>query len=191
MLPPRDAPGYTAADVVEMPEQWGNLIEVIDGELLVMPYSSLVHQGLLGEFLVMLHNYTREYSFGESSFSPSEIILAPDTLVQPDVFVAPRIEGKRIKEWSDIKTLMLAVEVMAPASIWRDRVMKRYLYQRIGCEYWIVDPDARLVERWLPNDERPDICEERLTWHPEGASVALEIDLVKLFARVLDPRVRA
>ncbi len=171
-----------------MPDQWGNLIEVIDGELFVMPYSSVLHQVLLTRLLVALADYVDGYDLGEACFSPSEIMLATDTLVQPDVFVAPRIEGRRIKEWSDIKTLMLAVEVLAPASIWRDRVMKRRLYQRIGCEYWIVDPDARLVERWLPNDKRPEICDERLTWKPDGTREALEIDVAAMFARVLDPR---
>jgi hypothetical protein len=31
-------------------------------------------------------------------------------------------------------------------------------------EYWIVDLDARLIERWTPADERPEILRERLAW---------------------------
>ena len=38
------------------------------------------------------------------------------------------------------------------------RVLKRRFYQRMGVtEYWIVDVDARMVERWRPGDERPEV----------------------------------
>ena len=61
--------------------------------------------------------------------------------------------------------------------------MKRRLYQREGVpEYWIVDVDARLVERWRPGDERPEILTTRLTWRPDPAAPALEIDLEPYFA---------
>ena len=51
--------------------------------------------------------------------------------------------------------------------------------------YWSVEPDARLVERWLPDDARPEICDERLTWHPEGATEPLTIDLSALFVEAI------
>ena len=42
-------------------------------------------------------------------------------------------------------------------------------YQRAGiAEYGIVDPDARLVERWRPGDERPEIVTDALRWMPRG-----------------------
>ncbi len=51
-------------------------------------------------------------------------------------------------------------------------------------EYWIVDVDAQLVERWRPGDERPEVVAERLAWAPAGAAEPLELELVALFARV-------
>lgn len=59
----------------------------------------------------------------------------------------------------------------------------RYRWARVA-EYWIVDLDARLIERWRPDDERPEILEDRLTWQPEASGSALELDLRALFAEL-------
>jgi Uma2 family endonuclease len=51
-------------------------------------------------------------------------------------------------------------------------------------EYWIVDLEARLVERWRPGDERPEILTERIDWLPEPGPAPLMIDLEGFFRRV-------
>ena len=51
---------------------------------------------------------------------------------------------------------------------------------------WTVDLHARLVERWRPSDERPEILGERLEWQPAPEVPPLPIDLPKLFAAILD-----
>ena len=77
----------------------------------------------------------------------------------------------------------LAVEILSPSTARLDRQVKRRLYQRQGVpEYWIVDIDARLVERWRPADDRPEILTERLTWQPDPARPALGVDLGAYFA---------
>jgi hypothetical protein len=48
-------------------------------------------------------------------------------------------------------------------------------------EYWIVDLDARLVERWLPASERPEILTASIRWMPDGAATALVLELEPLF----------
>ena len=84
--------------------------------------------------------------------------------------------------------LLLVIEVTSPSTARQDRQLKRRRYQRAGVpEYWIVDLDARIVERWRPQDERPEILDEQLTWQPQPGAAPLEIDLVSLFARVCDP----
>jgi Uma2 family endonuclease len=80
-----------------------------------------------------------------------------------------------------VDRLLLAVEVLSPSSGRGDRVVKRRLHQRAGTpEYWIVDPDARVVERWRPDDARPEILADMLTWHPEDASTPLILDIERL-----------
>ena len=61
------------------------------------------------------------------------------------------------------------------------------IYQREGvAEYWIVDIDARLVERWRPGDARPEILRERLEWQARGAATGtgFTLELQPFFAAV-------
>jgi len=67
-------------------------------------------------------------------------------------------------------------------------VVKRARYQRYGVEYWIVDLDARLVERWTPGVPRREILTGTLSWQPAEAATALRIDLDVLFAEALGER---
>ena len=73
-------------------------------------------------------------------------------------------DGRRGANWTDIRALLLAVEILSPSTARADRQAKRRLHQRerVG-EYWIVDLDARVVERWRPDDERPEIVTRTLT----------------------------
>lgn len=79
------------------------------------------------------------------------------------------------------------IEVSSANAARYDRIVKRPAFQDAGvAEFWIVDLDARLVERWRPGDSRPEIVVRRLTWMPPGAATPLEIDLVAFFAELLD-----
>lgn len=53
-------------------------------------------------------------------------------------------------------------------------------------EYWIVDPAARLVERWSPGDSRPEQIVDELAWRPMPDVPALRIDLAAYFGSVHD-----
>jgi len=79
----------------------------------------------------------------------------------------------------------LFVEVLSPSTARADRITKRIRFQRAGIpEYWIVDLDARSIERWRPADERPEILTESLSWQPLPAHPPLTIDLPACFARI-------
>lgn len=84
--------------------------------------------------------------------------------------------------------LLLVVEIPSPGTARADRLVKRRLYQRQGVpEYWIVDVAARLVERWRPEDERPEILTEHLEWQPAPVREALRVDLAAYFGEVVGP----
>jgi Uma2 family endonuclease len=75
-----------------------------------------------------------------------------------------------------------AVEVVSPSSARADRLTKRMLYQRQGvATYWVVDPDARLVDVWHPEDHRPEIVTDVLTWRVTPDAEELVMDLDDLF----------
>ena len=175
---------WTAARVRELPDD-GNRYEVVDGELLVTPAPSYGHQDVVGELFAILREFCQSVHVGHAMISPADIEFDPRTLVQPDVFVVPTA-GRRPKSWTDIWHLLLAVEVLSPSTARADRAIKRRRYQRAGVpEYWIVDVDGRLVERWRPGDHRPEILADRLAWRPPGASRDFELDIAAFFARVL------
>jgi Uma2 family endonuclease len=103
-----------------------------------------------------------------------------------ELFVVPaRPEGKP-KGWTDVKSLLLAIEVLSPSTARADRHRKRLIYQdqRVP-EYWVVDLDARLVERWRPDDARAELMAERLEWQPRADLEPMRIDLPAFFDEVL------
>ncbi|MEJ7812321.1 MAG: Uma2 family endonuclease [Gemmatimonadaceae bacterium] len=165
--------------------------EVIDGELLVSfaesepavtNAPSVAHQRAVRGLFRALDEYVRAGRLGEAFTPPADLELEPGTILQPDVFVVPLVGRQPARAWSEMKELLLAVEVLSPSTARYDRVTKRRFFARARVpEYWIVDLDARVVERWRPDDERAEVLDERLAWHPEGAPDALDLDLPSLF----------
>lgn len=178
---------WSPEDVEALPDD-GNRYECIDGTLLVTPAPAPKHQDALRALYDAVRPFIQEHRIGQIYWSPADVRLEPKALVQPDLFVCvPRAPIERIRRWSDIGALRLAIEVLSPSTAKRDRGLKRRFYQRSGVEeYWIVHPDERMIERWRPADARPETMRESLYWAPQGSSEALRIDLPRLFAAALD-----
>jgi Uma2 family endonuclease len=151
----------------------------------VTPSPGAPHQRTVKQLLIALHNYLEATGVGEVYVSPSDVELEPEFLSQPDLFVVSREESSRLRrEGFPVCELLLAIEVVSPSSGRHDRVRKRPKYQRHTQEYWIVDPDARLFERWRTGDERPEINAEQFTWQPDGNAPAFTLDIEQFFAGV-------
>jgi hypothetical protein len=52
--------------------------------------------------------------------------------------------------------------------------------------YWIVDLDARVVERWSPTCETPLILRDSAEWMVADAEAPVVIDLPAFFTRIAD-----
>jgi Uma2 family endonuclease len=171
---------YTAEMVRALPDD-GKRYEVVHGELLVTPAPRAWHQEIVARIGRRLHAYTRLVGIGHVFHSPADISWSDDTLVQPDVFVVPLGEARTL-DWSHMKTLLLAVEVLSPSTARADRFTKRRLYQEVGIPvYWIVDPDARCVEVWTAGATLPTVERDVITWRPEGAGEQLRVEIAQLF----------
>jgi len=183
---PQTAERWTAARVRTLPSD-SKRYEVIAGELFVTPAPTFDHQDAVQRMFFPIREYLERIRAGYPAMSPADIEFDDETLVQPDVFVVPLVEGRRPRRWRDITRLLLAVEILSPSTARADRTVKRRLFQRVGVpDYWIVDVEARLVERWRPGDERPEIVTDTFTWQPDPAHAPLIIDLPPLFAAILD-----
>lgn len=162
--------------------------ELVDGELLVTPSPVSRHQVAVRELLVPLHIYCTTEHLGQALTSPCDIELEAESLLQPDIFVIPPAEWRRVGGDLPVRELVLAIEVLSPGSSRHDRVRKRPVYQRNVAEYWIVDLDARLIERWHSGDERPEILDREITWLAAGATFPFVLDVGRYFETVFDDR---
>jgi Uma2 family endonuclease len=177
---------WTVEALWELLPDDGNRYEVIDGVLFVTPAPRLTHQRALEHLAQRLFGFVEARVAGIPLRAPADIVFGPKRAVQPDLFVAPLVHGRPPKTWQEITHLLLAVEVPSPGTATRDRGVKRRLYQQHADEYWIVDLDARVIERWRPGDERPEILATTLDWRPAGADASLTLDLSAFFGDVLD-----
>lgn len=162
----------------------GHRYEVVDGELLVSPAPSYMHQAVVFELAVLLRDYAA--SIGCTVvIAPAAVTFSQRREVQPDVFVIPLVDGKRPRTFAESGRLELAAEVLSEATTYVDRYTKRRLFQaEYVPDYWIVDTDARVIERWRPNDTKPEQLADTLVWRPRADVEPRVIDLVSYFRRV-------
>lgn len=176
---------WTAEDARALPED-GKRYEVLDGVLAVTPAPSWRHQDVALLLWRLLQDYLRRHQLGRAICAPADVEFSSRRLLQPDLFVVPHVDGRAPARWEEVQHLLLAVEILSPSTARHDRHTKRAIYMSESVdEYWIVDAEARVIERWRREEARPEIVAERLEWRPAGALPALEIDLVELFREAM------
>ena len=156
----------------------------LDGELEVSPAPAPRHQAVLGNQFWILHGHVQERGSGRVYCAPIDVILAPSSVVQPDlIFIAAGRESI-VTERAIEGPPDLAVEILSPWSSRRDRVAKAALYAREGIRhYWVVDPGVCVLEMY-----EADGAEYRLVGRHEGAAKVcttvfpdLELDLGRVW----------
>ncbi|MFN8529155.1 MAG: Uma2 family endonuclease [Anaerolineae bacterium] len=125
-------------------------LELIDGEVIVMPSPSVLHQELLLRLALWFHSLI---SIGRLFVAPLDVRIDDENIVQPDLlWVAPNgkavITDQRIEGAPD-----LVIEILSEATLRRDKTVKFLLYEKSGVrEYWLVDP-AGTIEVWTLSDK--------------------------------------
>lgn len=142
MTLPRGRP-LTRADLDDRPDD-GHRYELLDGALIVTPAPIPRHQRVVGRLYITL---TAAAPAGTEVFvAPLDVVLADDTVLQPDVLVA---RASELTERALMGAPLLAVEVLSPSTRRIDLLLKRDRYEAAGCAaYWVVDPDEPALSAW-------------------------------------------
>ena len=185
---PSPAGLWTREMVLDLPDD-GNRYELLDGQLIVTPAPTPRHQAAVTVLLARLHLYLNPIREGVVYAAPADVPLDGRQYLQPDLLVVKTPGGRHPESWAEAGTPLLVIEVGSPSTARYDRLLKRLRYLRSGVsEYWIVDLDAEIIERWTPGQERPAVLSDRLEWQPWTEHPALTLDLPALFAEILQDR---
>lgn len=119
--------------------------QVIEGELTVSPSPNFRHQDTVWRLGKILREYAESHKLGIVVGAPMDVILEPNTIVQPDLLFIRNdnmeIIGDVIEGAPD-----LCVEVLSRSTGLHDRYTKKAVYARCGVhEYWIIDPAREMV----------------------------------------------
>ena len=184
MAMPAEITRWTAAMARALPDD-GKRYEVLDGELVVSPAPSWIHQLVVGAFYARLRSYVSGYRLGSALMAPADVEFSDGRLLEPDLFVVPLVNGRIAHDWASVRRLLLVIEVLSPSTARIDRGKKRVIYlDEEVPEYWIIHPEARMVERWRPGATQAEIVDDALTWQPMSDSPELVIDLRELFDEI-------
>ena len=138
----------TYADYAALPDD-GNRYELLDGELVVMPAPSIWHQIILANLVRALDVYVQQRQLGLILFAPLDVIFADTSVTEPDLMYVDHARMGLLARRGIEGAPALLVEVLSPSNPRHDREVKFALYARYGVPfYWIVDPEARVLEAY-------------------------------------------
>jgi len=122
--------------------------ELIDGVIYMLSSPSQAHQEIGGELFWQLRGFLKE-KLCKVFQAPFDVCLnsagdKDNTVVQPDIVIVcdkSKLDGKRCNGAPD-----MVIEILSASTSKRDMVIKFKKYLQAGVrEYWIVDPDRKVV----------------------------------------------
>jgi Uma2 family endonuclease len=145
--PWRPTAPLTRDDLDRMPND-GHRYELVDGALIMTPAPAVRHQRVAAALYRLLFAACPPEL--EVLFAPVDVVLAADTVLQPDLLVAHRDD---FTERELPMAPLLAVEVLSPSTRRIDLMLKFSRLQEAGCaSYWVIDPDTPELVGWEMRD---------------------------------------
>ncbi len=169
------------SDYARLPDD-GNHYEVLDGELLVTPSPSPLHQRLSYRLARLLDTYVEGHRLGVM-IQDVDLLFRTGQFLRPDLLVVPESSRPGITKRGIEMAPSLVVEILSPTSGAIDLVKKPARYGDFGIpEYWVLDPENRCawVWRFAEGAKSPEQVSGSLEWHAQGASEPLVLDLEEL-----------
>ena len=118
--------------------------ELIDGFIYNMAPPKRIHQRITTKILKTIDNYIDKHNGGCEVYpAPFGVRLSENTLVEPDITVV--CDKNKLTEDGCEGAPDWVIEITSSNSSY-DYITKYYLYKEYGIrEYWIVDPQNKLV----------------------------------------------
>ncbi len=132
----------------KLPDQDGTRYELDEGELLMEPSPTFLHNRIRDRIARRLYEFVEAHHLGEIIVE-MDFRLAPDTVRSPDVaFVTPdHLRMIDINRSPVEGAPALAVEVISPSNLAQDTAKKVDQYLSAGSSaVWLVYPALRMVE---------------------------------------------
>jgi Uma2 family endonuclease len=137
-----------------------NRYEIVDGELFATPPHGALHQRILGNILVALHQHVRQHRLGQVLVAPVDVVFARGTVLEPDILFVSASRLHYIGEDNLSGPPDLAVEVISESTRRLDREVKLKQYALYGVsEYWLLDPEGNSVEVFRLKGEEYELAE--------------------------------
>jgi Uma2 family endonuclease len=152
----RIEPLLTVADLDACPDD-NNRYELIEGELFVSRAPGIPHQRIVLKLEIAISEYLRNHPIGILVPGAGAIFSDYDAVIPDLAFVLNERWGQVVTGEKFTGALDLVIEIisMGAENRRRDQLVKRQLYAKYGvAEYWIVDPENRLVEVYRLHDNR-------------------------------------
>jgi Uma2 family endonuclease len=143
-----DKPVWTYADYCVLPQDF-NRHEIIEGDHVVTPSPTTRHQRVLARLTSLLIVHVEARGLGVVLAAPMDVLLAPTSVVQPDLLFISKERLGIITEANIQGSPDLVVEVLSPSTAAIDRGGKMALYARYGVpHYWILDARHLTLETY-------------------------------------------
>ncbi|OGW51458.1 MAG: hypothetical protein A2Z50_03470 [Nitrospirae bacterium RBG_19FT_COMBO_42_15] len=173
---------YTYNDYLNIDDE--KRYEVMKGELIMVPAPFTIHQKAQINLAVILSNFVREKKLGKILVAPTDVVLAEDIVVQPDILYISNNRLDIIKEAAIMGSPDLVIEIVSPSSASYDTIEKREIYEKYGVkEYWLVFPQEKAVEvLTIEKGIYKEFCKARKTGIAKSKSIeGLTVDIKEIF----------
>lgn len=139
----------TYKDYEALPQD-GRCYEIHEGELVVSAAPAPRHQVVTANLFRVLDGHVEPRRLGKVLFAPIDVIFSDITIIQPDLLFLEASRLGSITSRGIEGPPTLVVQVLSPSTAPLDRSTRMQLCARhVVPHYWLVDPDARVLEAYV------------------------------------------
>lgn len=127
-----------------------NRYELTDGRIVMTPPAGWGHGEIEARVIRLLLDFVERNNLGRVFGSSTGYDFPLGDTLEPDASFISRdrwTKGPQVRRTQFLKIVPdLAIEILSRATAKRDRIEKKRIYEANGVEeYWLVDPDRRMV----------------------------------------------